>query len=327
MFDMQSQKDRALMNRAVRSFFDSRGFQEVFTPTLSPYLIPEPTIQDFKTRFVNEFEGSRDLYLIPSPEVFMKELLASGSPSLYQISQCFRNSEQLGIHHNPEFTMLEWYALGESAGGNIKTTEELVHSLADALHSPAWLKEPFKVVSVRDAVMERTGLDLEKLQDPEDLAEAARSVGESPAPGEAWDDIFNRIFISHVETALPKEGAVVFTGYPEQIECLAIKDGCWRRRWELYLGGVEVANCYEEETSPEATKDYFMKEGGRMKAEREGTDLPAPPAWEGFTSLAVPRSSGVAAGMDRLLMALTGRRGIEEVLLFPFKELLGRQVH
>ena len=106
MFNFQSQKDRSRMYRAIRDFFDSRDYLEVFTPTLSPTLIPEPTIQNFETRFINEFVASRDFYLIPSPEIFMKEALAGGSGSIYQISQCFRNSEQLGSIHNPEISSL-----------------------------------------------------------------------------------------------------------------------------------------------------------------------------------------------------------------------------
>ena len=112
MFDILSQKERSIMYKAIREFFDSKDYLEVFTPTLSPDLIPEPTIQNFETNFINEFAGNLDLYLIPSPEVYMKRLLANGFPSIYQISSCFRNSEQLGEIHNPEFSMLEYYTLG-----------------------------------------------------------------------------------------------------------------------------------------------------------------------------------------------------------------------
>lgn len=326
-FDFQSQADRADMYRRIRSFFDGRGYLEVFTPTLSPTLIPEPTIQDFSTRFVNEFLSSRDFYLVPSPEIFMKEILASGSPSIYQISQCFRNCEQLGRIHNPEFSMLEYYTLGYDEKDSIGLTEELVrHLICDK--SPSWLSKPFRVLSVREAVMDACAFDLDDYQEPGALIDKARSLGETPSDDEAWDDVFNRIFISHVETGLADDEVVVFTDYPVQIECLAkaYDDAPYRHRWEMYMGGIEVANCYQEEDSVDKTLSYYAKEGQRLKSEREGTQLPCPPMSKRFPSLQVPASSGVAIGLDRLLMVLTGRRSIEEVLLFPFEGLLGEQV-
>ena len=107
MIDFKAQKARAELYRNIRSFFSDRNYLEVFTPSLSPSLIPEPTIKVFSTLFKNEFVGEKEFYLIPSPEIFMKEMIASGSGSIFQISSCFRNSEQLGDVHNPEFTMLE----------------------------------------------------------------------------------------------------------------------------------------------------------------------------------------------------------------------------
>ncbi|NCC65549.1 MAG: elongation factor P--(R)-beta-lysine ligase, partial [Spirochaetia bacterium] len=102
---------RSHMNRIIRSFFDERGYTEVDTPLLSPTLIPESTIENFATRFENPFLPSSELYLVPSPEIYMKQLIAQGFGSIYQISHCFRNSEQLGHIHNPEFTMLEYYTM------------------------------------------------------------------------------------------------------------------------------------------------------------------------------------------------------------------------
>ena len=117
------------MYRAIRSFFDERGYLEVFTPTLSPSLIPEPTIKSFETEFINPFEERMKLYMIPSPEIFMKEMIANGSGSIYQISNCFRNSEQLGDVHNPEFSMLEYYSVGMDEVDSIKLTKELLNAI------------------------------------------------------------------------------------------------------------------------------------------------------------------------------------------------------
>lgn len=323
MFNLASQKDRSGMYRRIRDFFDSRGYVEIFTPTLSPTLIPEPSIQNFQTRFINEFVTERDFYLIPSPEIFMKEVLASGSPSVYQISQCFRNSEQLGSIHNPEFTMLEYYTLGFSDKDSITLTRQLIDTLITD-KTPSYMKEPFIVMSVNDAMKEFAGTDLDEYQDRADLFERALQLGQYPQEDESWDDIFNRIFITYVEPSLPADRIVVLTDYPYQIECLARKQEGrpYRNRWEMYIAGTEVANCYEEETSPEETRQYYDKEYTILKSQRKGTSLPVPAVSDSFPELAVPPSSGVAIGLDRLLMCLTGKKDINDVLLFPFEKLL-----
>ena len=323
MFDLESQKQRGMMYRRIRDFFDGRGYLEIFTPTLSPTLIPEPTIQDFETRFVNEFVGDRDFYLIPSPEIFMKEVLACGSPSVYQISQCFRNSEQLGCIHNPEFTMLEYYTLGFDEKDSIALTRQLIDALLMD-DCPSFMKEDFLVMSVNEAMIRWAGTDLEEHQDRRRLARRAEELGQSPAPDEAWDDIFNRIFITYVEPELPRDRIVVLTDYPYQIDCLAQRrpGTPWRSRWEMYIAGIEVANCYSEETDVEVTKAYYEKEYARLASQRAGTGLPIPDVSDRFPTIEVPPSSGVAIGLDRLLMCLTGRKDIRDVLLFPFDRLM-----
>ena len=326
MFDFASQRERAQMYRRIRDFFDQRGYQEVFTPTLSPTLIPEPTIQNFRTEFINPFTGDRDFYLIPSPEIFMKELLAAGSGSIYQISQCFRNSEQLGQVHNPEFTMLEYYTLGFSDSDSIALTRELMDALITP-SSPAFLKDDFLILTVNEAMQKWTGTDLDKFQDRGMLIERARELGQSPSDDESWDDVFNRIFINYVEPALPRDRIVVLRDYPAQIDCLARKaEGPYRQRWEMYIAGIEVANCYSEETDSAVTQAYYKKEHRALAGQRQGTGLPIPPSSLRFPTLEIPKSSGVAIGLDRLLMCLTGRKDIRDVLLFPFERLMAEEI-
>ena len=287
MFDLESQKQRGMMYRRIRDFFDGRGYLEIFTPTLSPTLIPEPTIQDFETRFVNEFVGDRDFYLIPSPEIFM------------------------------------YYTLGFDEKDSITLTRQLIDALLMD-DCPSFMKEDFLVMSVNEAMIRWAGTDLEEHQDRRRLARRAEELGQSPAPDEAWDDIFNRIFITYVEPELPRDRIVVLTDYPYQIDCLAQRrpGTPWRSRWEMYIAGIEVANCYSEETDVEVTKAYYEKEYARLVSQRAGTGLPIPDVSDRFPTIEVPPSSGVAIGLDRLLMCLTGRKDIRDVLLFPFDRLM-----
>ncbi|MFA5448406.1 MAG: amino acid--tRNA ligase-related protein, partial [Sphaerochaeta sp.] len=213
---------RSHMMRTIRSFFDERSYLEVDTPILSPTLIPESTIENFATTFSNPFLASRELYLVPSPEIYMKQLIADGWGSLYQISHCFRNSEQLGRLHNPEFTMLEYYTVGFDEEDSIGLTEELFAALLDS-NTPEYLKPPFARMTVAEAVWQRTSVDLEKHQDQRSLAKEARKLGLMvPDEPESWEETFNRIFLTFVEPELPQERPLILDRYPKQIECLAV---------------------------------------------------------------------------------------------------------
>src|SRR6056297_1024126 len=102
--NFETMRARSELNHRIRLFFQSRNYLEVETPLLSPALIPETPIELFETTFFNDFLGDQQLYLIPSPEVFMKKLIAAGSGDIFQLTKSFRNSEQVGPQHNPEFT-------------------------------------------------------------------------------------------------------------------------------------------------------------------------------------------------------------------------------
>lgn len=322
MFDFKAQKARSLLYKNIRSYFDDLDYLEVFTPTLSPSLIPEPTIKAFGTEFINEFTGNLDLYMIPSPEIFMKELLASGSPSIYQISTCFRNSEQLGDVHNPEFSMLEYYTLGYDDSDSLSLTIDMIEKTA--ISEMKWMKEKPLVITMEEAMREYAGVDLIKAQDISFLREEAERLNLYIPEKESWEDTFNRIFINFVEPNLPKDREVYLRDYPKQIECLAkdYSDKPYKMRWEMYINGIEVANCYTEETDRAKIKAYYEKEQRILEEEREKSGDVVSKADLSFASLQQPEMSGVAIGLDRLLLTEYGKTEIEDVLLFPMKNML-----
>lgn len=323
MFNFIYQRKRSDLYGNIRRFFDTRGYLEVFTPSLSASLIPEPTIKNFSTTFINSFMEKRELYLIPSPEIFMKRMLASGSGSIYQISQCFRNAEQLGEIHNPEFSMLEYYTVDFDEKDSITLTEEFLKEISFA-DAPSYVTSKPLVMSVEEAVKKYSGLDLLKAQDYRFLKDHAEKRGLYVPDGEAWDDTFNRIFINDVEPSLPIACPVILTDYPKQIECLALeKEGRpYRARWEMYINGVEVANCYAEETDKEKIEKYYEKEYSRLRQERKKTGEVIPEADFSFTQIDMPKSSGVAIGLDRLLMVELGLKEITPLLSFPLSDML-----
>lgn len=323
MFDFTYQKKRSMLFSNIRSYFTEKDYLEVATPTLSPYLIPEPTIKVFSTLFSNEFVGEREFFLIPSPELYMKEMLASGSGSIFQISECFRNSEQLGDVHNPEFTMLEYYTVGADDSDSIALTIDMLRKTA--IEEQKWLKNEPLILTVEEAMWRWAHTDLIKAQDISFLREEAERLNLYVPEDESWEDTFNRIFITYVEPNLPKDREVYLRDYPKQIECLAkdYTDRPYKKRWEMYIDGTEIANCYDEETDTSRIKAYYLKEQKRLEDERRNTPDVISPSSPAFPNLVIPQSSGVAIGLDRLLMVNLGLKEIAPLLAFPMCELLG----
>jgi lysyl-tRNA synthetase class 2 len=324
--DLELLRERARVIRQVRDFFDRKGYLEVDTPLLSPDLIPETCLEVFETAYLPPGGSRRQqqaLWLIPSPEIWMKKLIARHRTSLYQICKCFRNGESTGRLHSPEFTMLEYYTMGADYLDSLSLTEELFTVL---LPPPC---SPFARITVEEAFFRWAGFDLygAAAQGPQALAAEAQRLGLEPLPGLDTAALYDLIFIHAVEPQLPREKPLILMDYPAFVPCLAQKSphGKTVERWELYWQGIELANCYSEETGPETVRRYFAREGD---AKNRGGLVPH--AIDGdFWKIFLPRKdaagrerpfppcSGVALGLDRLIMALTGRSLIDGVLPFP----------
>jgi lysyl-tRNA synthetase class 2 len=317
---------RSNLYTSIRNFFNDKDYLEVDTPTLSGDLIPEPTIENFATQFSSLFEGSRELYLIPSPEIFMKKLIAQGSGSIYQFSHCFRNSEQLGREHNIEFSMLEYYSVGMDEQDSISLTEELL-AKTHLPQAPEYTLPPFRHLTMEEAMKTYAGVDLDHCQRQSDLVKEIKRLGlEGNPEGESWEESFNRIFLSLVEPNLPKDKPLVLDRYPMQIDCLAADctDGPYKKRWEMYIAGNEVANCYDEMRNVEKIRAYYRKESAVLAQHRLASGSVLPDTDPSFADIfaTFPQCSGVAIGMDRLLMCQLEIEDIRGVILFPFSAMI-----
>lgn len=322
MFDFKAQKARSELFMNIRRYFIEKDYLEVFTPTLSTSLIPEPTIKAFKTDFINEFVGNKELFMIPSPEIFMKRMIGNGSGSIFQISQCFRNSEQLGDVHNPEFTMLEYYTMDFTDKESIALTIDMIQKTAIA--NKSWLYIDPLIISVAQAMEKYANVDLEKGQDIEYLKKEAERLSLTPQDTDSWEDVFNRIFLTYVEPNLPTDRMVFLTDYPQQIECLAknYQDKPYKMRWEMYINGIEIANCYTEETDKARIKAYYEKEQKILEESRQGTEDIISKSDPTFTDLDMPDCSGVAIGLDRLLLVEYKGDEIAPILSFPLSKMV-----
>jgi lysyl-tRNA synthetase class 2 len=318
-------KKRSQIIEKVRSFFNDREYLEVETPLLSPDLIPESSIEIFKTTMINPYKGKKNLFLVPSPEIWMKKLLSMGSGDIFQISKCFRNSEQSGKQHNSEFTMLEWYKTDYTYMDNIVETEQLFdYLLRDS--SSEDLKPPFIRMSMEEAFVKYAGFSLENNYSEKLLRQAVHSLGIDTEKDDSWEVLFNRVFLQLVEPSLPQNKPLVLYNYPSKIKTLAkdLKGTVWSERWELYVRGMELANCFTEEKNPLKIQEYYIEES-KLKNEISPVPHPVDPNYFEYFGPEFPDCSGVAIGLDRLIMVLTGESSIQGVIIFPLNDTISFQ--
>jgi len=331
--DLELLRERSRIIKQVRSFFDSRNYLETDTPLLSPDLIPESCLDVFQTLRLSP-KGSltpdKPCWLVPSPEIWMKRLIAQHRVNLYQICKCFRNGESSGRWHSPEFTMLEYYTMQADYMDSLKLTEELfAFFLGEGYkngNESAELSPPFIKITMEEAFSRWAGFDLYKAaESPSAMEKETRKLGLCPPPGLSVPELYDLIFIHAVEPNLKLERPVAIIDYPAFVPCLAKKvsggktRGKTVERWELYVRGIELANCYSEETSAKEVRAFFESE----KAAKEKNALVPHKVdddyWKLFSSKEkpFPECSGAAMGLDRLIMVLTGRKTIDGVLPFP----------
>ncbi len=322
MLSVEVARFRARVLSALRAFFDERGYLEVDTPVLAAELIPEAHIEVFATELIDpqEPEAGAERYLVPSPEVWMKRLLARGYGNIYCLGKVFRNSESRSRMHRPEFTMLEWYTVEADAYSQEALAGELLACLCDRLCGPVPGAEgcravgaPVERLTVAESFARYARIEGFRFGEPGGLRRAAARLGLRVGPQETDEDLFQRILLTHVEPRLPTDRPVILADYPSLVPTLARVRGATCERWELYLAGMEIANCYTEERDPARLTEFLTHESERKRDAR----VPHPPAESLLEFAAAPECSGVALGVDRLVMALLSLRDIAGVIHFP----------
>jgi len=270
---VENLKRRAEIIRAVRAFFDSRGFAEVATPILISAPAPEPYI---------DCPPCGKGFLRASPELQMKKLLAAGMDRIYQIGPCFRDGE-LGVRHNPEFTMIEWYRLGATYLDIAADAESLLREIMPGCGE-------VERITVREAYLNWAGWD----------------------PWAEWDqDRFDFDMAAKIEPSLPM-GPVFLMDYPKEAASLAQLRDDVAERWEFYMGGVELANCFTELCDGAEQRRRFLA----AKEERHRLGESDYPLDEEFLELLplVKSAAGVALGVDRLVALALGETDIHAVM-------------
>ncbi|MCY3555884.1 MAG: EF-P lysine aminoacylase EpmA [Gemmatimonadetes bacterium] len=320
---------RARIMAGTRAYFESRGFIAVDTPTFMTVPDLTPALSSFRTEYVDSEGGTRTLYLQTSPEHYMKRLLAAGCERIYQICRFYRNGERFDTHH-PEFTGLEWYEAYADYETVMATTEDYVTSLAKTLNhaggltyrgSTIDLRPPWPRYRVRDCFLDRSGIDLDACDDLEAFASAARSIGYEVREDDDWDDLFHRVFLTAVEPALPSDRPVFLTEYPARLPSLARRvpgNPRYVERFELYMGGLELANAFTELNDPVEQRARFEAEL-EIKRSKKGPDRYDGGVDEALLAAleyGMPPSGGIALGLDRLAMLFADVDTIDPVIMF-----------
>jgi lysyl-tRNA synthetase, class II len=306
---------RARIIATVRRELDQAGFIEVETPVLQP-LYGGAQARPFTTHH-NALD--REFYLRIATELYLKRCIVGGLERVYELGKDFRN-EGLSVKHNPEFTMVEWYEAYADYEVEAARLERIGEAVAAVLDQPPAIsfRAPWRRVTLRAAILELAGVDVMTNHDPESLAAAIAAAGLPPlAAGRSWPEMVDDLLSKYVEPTLIEPTFVM--DYPIELSPFAkahrTEPGLVER-WEAYAGGFEIANAFSELNDPDEQRRRFEFQ----RAQAAAGDDEAQPFDEAFlTALeqGMPPTGGVGVGIDRLVMVMTGRRSIREVVLFP----------
>ncbi|MGO4570999.1 EF-P lysine aminoacylase EpmA [Microvirga sp. 2TAF3] len=325
---------RNRIQASLREFFAERDFVEVDTATLQVSPGNEAHLHAFATEAVGMGGDKTPLYLHTSPEFACKKLLAAGERRIACFAHVYRNRERGPLHH-PEFTMLEWYRVGESYEALMRDSAKILGLAAEKAETGTLTfrgseVDPFKEperLSVAEAFERFAGIDLlasidrTGATDRGHLASSLKQAGMRVAEDDTWSDLFSRVIVERVEPHLGHGRATILDEYPVAEAALArptARDPRVAERFELYACGVELANAFGELTDTVEQRRRFegeMTEKMRVYGESYPVD-------EDFlAALALmPEASGIALGFDRLVMLATGASRIDQVLWAPVPE-------
>ncbi|MDQ3433328.1 MAG: lysine--tRNA ligase [Thermoleophilaceae bacterium] len=305
---------RSRVVAAIRRWLDDRGFLEVETPVLQP-LYGGALARPFTTHH-NALD--RDLYLRVATELYLKRLIVGGLERVYELGKDFRN-EGLSPKHNPEFTMLEFYEAYADYSDIAAELEQLVSFVAAEIGYEGEIdfSAPWRRVSLGKAIEEETGVDVLAHRDREALMAAAAARGIGLSPGDTWPQLVDELLSKHVEPELRDPTFVV--DYPVELSPFAKAhrtESGLVERFECFAGGMEFANAFTELNDPDEQRARF-EDQQRHTAEGDDEAQPYDEDFVRALEQGMPPTGGIGVGIDRLVMLLSGRNSIREVVLFP----------
>lgn len=312
---------RARLRKQLRAFFDERGFLEVETPLLSADTVVEPHVDPLSLTLPDdprhENKGGR-LWLQTSPEFHMKRMLATGEyDAIYQITRAFRSGER-GERHSPEFTMVEWYRVGDDMAAGMQLLSDLCEAIFD--------RGPAEPIGYAEALRRYGGMPADfdpHTVEPDRLQESLKQELSGAPETSDRDELLNFLLATRIEPQLGRGRPAILFDYPAtqaslaRVETNADGDQV-ARRFELYMDGLELANGYYELLDA----DELRRRNARSNEKRRRDGKPALPQESRVLDAmrhGLPECAGVALGFDRLVMVAAGVETIDDVLSFPIE--------
>lgn len=319
---------RLALIRLMREFFWSEEFVEAETPLAVRYPGQEPYLNPMPLTLHEPNGAGHQFYLHTSPEFSLKKLLAAGFSKIFEITKTFRDYESFGGHHNPEFTMAEWYRAPGTLNEIMNDVEKMFKYIGRALGQAAVqyhgraipIAETWERKSMKELWQKYLRVNLDECLTLENIGALARASGHEISPDFTYEDIFFKIFLNEIEPRLGLERPLFVYDYPAQMCSLsrASADPRYAERSELYIGGLELCNGFGELTDA----DEQLK---RLEQDRQLREKLGKPTWnvdpDFISALAAlgaearsAKAAGVALGVDRMVLLFTGANDINEVI-------------
>jgi lysyl-tRNA synthetase class 2 len=291
----------------IREFFKDKNFHEVFTPIMVPVPSIEPNLEVFETELRTSKGLKKRAFLISSPEYSHKKLLAAGLGNIFEITRSFRNEEEVSRLHSPEFTILEWYRVNANYFDIMNDFEDLFlkingHDKLKYQGEVYDLTKPWPRITFEEAFKKYAGKNLEDVK----------------------DDDFYKTFFNEVEPKILKSKRPVFLyDYPISQASLARpkkEDPRYAERFEVFIAGVELGNCFSELIDPKLQHERFEADLA-LRQDQGKTDFPIDEGLIEALKSGMPESSGIAVGVDRLVMLIADTPTVSDTIFFPDNEL------
>ena len=323
--DIQENRIKILKN--IREFFWHNGFDEVDTPISMREPGQEPYLNPIKIGIKDAIGKEYDFYLRTSPEYALKKFLATGKEKIFEIAKCFRNGEALEGTHCPEFTMLEWYRAPGKLSNIMDDTEALFKFVMNKLDKhqfsyrgiQIYCFEKWERVAMKELFQKYLSVNLDEYLETKKIFELAKKLGYQADPNDEYENIFFKIFLNEIEPKLGLEKPIFVYDYPAQmcsLSKLTESDPRYAERFELYIGGLEIANAFGELTDP--AEQQKRLEDDRKLRQKLGKEIwsvdPDFIAALGELEKQGREAGGIALGIDRMVVLCTGAKDIKEVI-------------
>lgn len=326
----QMLEKRALVVKAIRDFFWQEKFLEVETPQMVKLPSMEPYLEVFETSLLDVNRVPHRAFLSSSPEFSMKKLLSQGVGKMFQICKSYRNAEGLSSRHNPEFTILEWYRPNEEYTQIMQDCEDLYRFIGQQLGMKTLefrgqsfdFTKPWKRISVQQAFEQYAQVDEDTLLDHAKLITKLTEKGYQTDAETTWEQAFNQIFLNEIEPFLGTDVPTILYEYPVEQAALSRRcehDPRYAERFEFYIAGLEMGNAFGELTD-------WEEQLRRLQADREEKERIGRTLYDIDMELiealkhGLPPTSGIAVGVDRVVMTFLDAEKIQDVLAFPAQE-------